>query len=56
MIVIYGLIIAACLVLSAFFSSAETALLRVHVHDLDTEEGEHAGPSTAAARSLLSST
>ena len=56
MIVIYGLIIAACLVLSAFFSSAETALLRVHVHDLDTEEGEHAGPATAAARSLLSST
>jgi putative hemolysin len=56
LIVIYGLIIAACLVLSAFFSSAETALLRVHVHDLDTEEGEHAGPATAAARSLLSST
>ncbi len=56
MILTYVLIIAACLVLSAFFSSSETALLRVHKHDLETEEDEPPGPATAAARSLISST
>lgn len=56
LILTYVLILVACLVLSAFFSSSETALLRVRERDLDEAEEAGKGPSIAAVRSLLSST
>ena len=57
MIVSYGIILAVCLVVSAFFSSSETALLRVRQQDLEhAEEQSGRGPALAAVRSLVSST
>jgi len=50
------LIILACLGLSAFFSSSETALLRLRLHELDAEEQTSRSPASVAARSLLNST
>jgi putative hemolysin len=53
--VTYLLILLVCLVGSAFFSSSETALLRLRAHELD-EDAKHArGPSVLAARELLHS-
>ncbi len=52
----YVLIVLACLVLSAFFSSSETALLRVREHDLDQDIKAARGPGALAVRDLLSST
>ena len=52
----YILILLVCLVLSAFFSSSETALLRVRGHDLDEDVKAASGPGVLAARDLLDST
>ena len=49
-------IVAACLVLSAFFSGSETALLRLSQHHVDEELKELSGPQAVAARDLLSHT
>ncbi len=48
------LLIAICLVLSAFFSGSETALLRLREADIEAEE--RPGPVGAAIRVLVSST
>lgn len=50
------LVILACLVLSAFFSSSETALLRLHEHDVERELKSAEGPEPFAIRTLLRST
>lgn len=50
------LVISTCLVLSAFFSGSETALLRLRTSDLDREAAGGSNPSAAAARALLRST
>ena len=49
------LIIVACLAASAFFSSSETALFRLRLHDLDPENKEAVGPADLAVRDLMSS-
>ena len=56
MIVTYVAILVACLVLSAFFSGSETALLRVREHEIDDASETQKGPAIAAVRSLVSST
>jgi len=48
-------IILACLLLSAFFSGSETALLRLRIEEVD-EESAARSPAAVAARSLLTST
>lgn len=50
------LVIAGCLVLSAFFSGSETAMLRLRVSDLERESAGGHNPAAVAARSLLGST
>jgi putative hemolysin len=50
------LIIVACLFASAFFSSSETALLRMRAHELEADIREARGPSAFAIRDLLGST
>ncbi len=52
----YLLIIAGCLVLSAFFSGSETALMRLRGHEPEAEEEITRSPSGVAVRSLLDST
>ncbi len=49
-------IVAGCLVLSAFFSGSETALLRLREADLTPDDPDRPGPATAAIRELLAST
>ena len=49
-------IVAGCLVLSAFFSGSETALLRLSQHDIDEGVEELRGPSAIAARDLVGHT
>ncbi len=49
-------IVAGCLVLSAFFSGSETALMRLSQHDVEEEVKELRGPQAVAARDLLSHT
>ncbi|MCH2173017.1 hemolysin family protein [Myxococcota bacterium] len=49
-------LIIACLVLSAFFSGSETALLRLREADLAPEDPERPGPVAASIRELLAST
>ncbi len=49
-------IVGVCLVLSAFFSGSETALLRLSTHDVEEEVRELRGPQAIAARDLLSHT
>lgn len=51
-----GLIILVCLVLSAFFSGSETALLRVADHEVEDEVKELRGPSALAVRDLVAHT
>ena len=48
----YVVLIVACLVASAFFSSSETALMRLRLRDIDKE----GGTAVAAVRDLLAST
>ncbi len=50
------LLVGGCLVLSAFFSGSETALLRLGPHDLDKEVEARTGPAALAARDLLDHT
>ena len=50
------LLVLACLVLSAFFSGSETALLRLGSHEIEEESRELRGPSVVAARDLLGHT
>lgn len=50
------IIILACLVLSAFFSSSETAMLRLRPHDVDRDARGSSGPAVLAARDLLRQT
>ena len=50
------LVIVLCLVVSAFFSSSETALFRLREHDLEEEVESGKGPSAVAVRDLTSST
>ena len=51
-----GVVILVCLLLSAFFSSSETALLRVRTHDLEEESVHGVSPAPVAARALLRNT
>src|SRR5262245_44999791 len=53
--VTYLLILIVCLIGAAFFSSAETALLRVRKTELDEDAKTARGPSVLAARELLQS-
>lgn len=55
-VVVGVLIILACLIGSAFFSSSETALFRLRHHDLDGENKDQVGPADVAVRDLTSST
>ncbi|HXZ86034.1 MAG TPA: DUF21 domain-containing protein, partial [Myxococcota bacterium] len=50
------LLILACLALSAFFSTSETALLRMRSHEIESDVREGRGPSAFAIRDLLNST
>ena len=49
-------LVLACLVLSAFFSGSETALLRLGSHEIEEEVRALRGPSAIAARDLLGHT
>ncbi|NQZ96425.1 MAG: HlyC/CorC family transporter [Myxococcales bacterium] len=49
-------LIIICLILSAFFSGSETALLRLREADLAPEDPERPGPVAASIRELLAST
>lgn len=51
----YLLILTTCLTLSAFFSSSETALLRLRQHDLKKDIDADQGPAALAARDLIRS-
>ena len=52
----YLLIILVCLAASAFFSSSESALLRLRAHDVEEEIESARGPAGVALRDLLAST
>jgi len=49
-------VIIVCLALSAFFSTSETALLRMREHEIEADIKEARGPSAFAIRELLNST
>jgi len=49
-------LVLVCLLLSAFFSGSETALLRIARHDVDEEVKAARGPAALAVRNLLSHT
>ncbi len=49
-------LVAVCLVLSAFFSGSETALLRIAGHEVEEEARAMRGPTALAIRDLLSHT
>jgi CBS domain containing-hemolysin-like protein len=50
------ILVAACLVLSAFFSGSETALLRLASHEVEEEARAMRGPAALAVRDLLGHT
>jgi CBS domain containing-hemolysin-like protein len=50
------ILVVCCLVLSAFFSGSETALLRLGSYDAEEEAERPRGPSSLAVRDLLAST
>ena len=54
-VLIYLSIILVCLILSAFFSSSETALFRVRRHEIEEEVQSARGPTAVAVRELISS-
>jgi putative hemolysin len=54
-IAVLVLIIVACLLGSAFFSSSETALFRVRQHHLEEDMQGTSGPAAVAVRELVSS-
>lgn len=47
------LIVIVCIAISAFFSSSETALLRLRTHDLKKDIDAARGPAALAARDLI---
>lgn len=49
-------VVLICLVLSAFFSGSETALMRLGSHEAEADAQEPRGPESIAVRDLLSST
>ena len=52
----YVLIILGCMVVSAFFSGSETALLRLRSYDVERDVKAAHGPAAVAVRDLLRST
>ena len=52
----YVLVIFVCLLVSAFFSASETALLRLRRHEIEKDVQAARGPSAVAVRDLLRST
>jgi putative hemolysin len=50
------IVVVVCLLLSAFFSGSETALMRLAQHDVEEEVKALRGPSAIAARDLLGHT
>ncbi len=54
--VAHALVIAVCLLLSAFFSSSETALLRLRDDEVERDVQAAHGPAVLAAQRLLRST
>ncbi len=50
------ILIIACVAASAFFSSSETALLRLRSHELEEEVENGNGPAAVAVRDLVAST
>lgn len=54
--IMHGAVIAVCLVVSAFFSSSETALLRLNEEEVDHDVREDGGPAVTATQRLLAST
>ncbi|HEY2774042.1 MAG TPA: hemolysin family protein [Candidatus Binatia bacterium] len=50
------LIIVVCVALCAFFSAAETALLRLREHEIEEEIEKRHGPAALAIRDLVAST
>ncbi len=50
------LIVVLCTVMCAFFAAAETALLRLHEHEIEEEIEKRHGPAALAIRDLVSST
>jgi putative hemolysin len=54
--IMHGVVIAVCLVASAFFSSSETALLRLKEEEVDHDAREDGGPAVTATQRLLAST
>jgi putative hemolysin len=52
----YIIITVTCLLLSGFFSTSETALLRLRSHELEEDIRQARGPAALAARELLHST
>jgi len=53
-LLIYAVVVAVCLILSAFFSSSETALLRLRQQDIKKDIETSHGPAAVAARDLIS--
>jgi len=53
---VHILLIAICLLLSAFFSGSETALLRLRSDEVERDVREASGPAPVAVRGLLKST
>jgi CBS domain containing-hemolysin-like protein len=54
--VVHLSVIGACLVLSAFFSGSETALMRLRAHEYEGELRAGRNPAAVAVRNLLDST
>jgi CBS domain containing-hemolysin-like protein len=52
----YVVVVVVCLGLSAFFSTSETALLRLQGHELEEDLQAARGPAAFAVRDLLNST
>ncbi|MCB0271743.1 MAG: HlyC/CorC family transporter [Bdellovibrionales bacterium] len=55
-ITIYIIIVLVCIFLSGFFSSSETALLRISPHEVDDDIKEHVRPTVAAVKELIRNT
>ena len=49
-------IVLVCVALSAFFSAAETALMRLREHEIEEDIDKRHGPSALAVRDLVAST
>ncbi len=54
--ILHVIVIGVCLVLSAFFSGSETALMRLRGHELEGDARASLNPAGVAVRSLLDST